>query len=140
MRLLIVNYFYPPVPSNASRWLAMARHLRSRGHEVSVLTTGAFGRHQDDEANGVIRTRDVVTARPLRAALRRPPLVAADGSVPVEKPPPGLLTRVIVPDMYLASWGPFALATGRRVIRTRRIDCVVTSTPVESAAVIGGLL
>src|SRR3954454_1280140 len=101
MRLLIVNYFYPPVPSNATRWLAMARHLRERGHEVSVLTTGAFGGHDDDRAHGVIRTRDAVSLRPLRAVLRRPPLATDAGTVPVEKPPPGLLTRTVVPDMYL---------------------------------------
>ncbi len=140
MRILVVNYFYPPVPSNSARWLAMGRHLRERGHEVSVLTTDAFGTHPDDAAHGVVRTHDAVSHPALRKLLRRPPLTAGDGSVPVEKPPPGLLTKVVVPDMYLASWGPWAIAAARRLIAERGIDVVVTSTPVESGAVIGRVL
>ena len=140
MRILVVNYFYPPVPSNSARWLAMGRHLRERGHEVSILTTDAFGTHPDDAAHGVVRTPDAVTSPGLRRLLRRPPLTTSDGSVPVEKPPPDLLTKVVVPDMYLASWGPWAIRAAHRLIGERGIDVVVTSTPVESGAVIGRVL
>jgi glycosyltransferase involved in cell wall biosynthesis len=140
VRILVVNYFYPPVPSNSARWLAMGRHLRARGHEVGVLTTGAFGTHPDDAAHGVVRTHDAVSHPALRTLLRRPPLTAPDDSVPVEKPPPGLLTKVVVPDMYLATWGPWAIRAAHRLIRERHIDIVVTSTPVESGAVVGRIL
>jgi glycosyltransferase involved in cell wall biosynthesis len=139
-RLLIVNYFYPPVPANTARWLSMARHLRRLGHEVSVLTTGAFGAHPDDEVNRVTRTGDAAALGSLRRLMGRPPLAATVGEAPAETSALGLLTRTIVPDPYLLSWGPWAVAAGSRVVREQGIECVITSTPVESAALVGRVL
>jgi glycosyltransferase involved in cell wall biosynthesis len=139
-RVLIVNYFYPPVPANTARWLSMARHLRRLGHAVSILTTGAFGAHTDDEVNRVVRTGDAAALGSLRKLMGRPPLAKTIGGAPAGSSAVGLLTRTVVPDPYLLSWGPWAVATGSRVVREWGIECVITSTPVESAALVGRVL
>jgi glycosyltransferase involved in cell wall biosynthesis len=137
-RLLVVVYPYPPTPSTGgNRWSAAAKYLRRLGHDVTVLTTSAFGRLPDDAANGVVRTRDLITARPLRALLRRPPLAAVGEELPsLEKPAPGLLTSIVVPDAFAMSWSPAAYLAARRIVRERGIDCIVTSSPFESTHLI----
>src|SRR5204863_8312647 len=96
-RILIVSHSYPPVPSvGGNRWLAMAKYLRRAGHEVSVVTTSAFGSLPDDARNGVARAPDLISARWLRRAFGRPPLTAAGtgAATPIDKPPGALITKV----------------------------------------------
>src|SRR5215207_177195 len=72
-RLLIVTYYFPPESSvGAHRWRAMSRWLRRLGHEVTVLTTRAFGTLPDD-AEGTVRTFDLAASPALRRLLRRAP-------------------------------------------------------------------
>lgn len=134
-RLLVVSFSYPPFPSvGGNRWAAMRRHLVARGHEVTVLTTSAFGSREEDRAEGVVRTADLMAS----PALRRPPLMTPQGDAPPSDPaPPGMLTRAVVPDAYLASWAPYALVTARRLLRERPFDAIVTTTPYESAHLVG---
>lgn len=138
-RLLVVSFPYPPFPSvGGNRWAAMRRHLVARGHEVTVLTTSAFGAREADHAEDVVRTADLMASPSLRRALRRPPLVASGGGAPAADPaPPGVLTRLLVPDAYLASWAPFALVAARRLLRERGYDAIVTTSPYESAHAVG---
>jgi glycosyltransferase involved in cell wall biosynthesis len=133
-RLLLVVYPYPPMPNvGANRWLAAGKYLERLGHKVTVVTTSAFGRLPDDETRRVVRTGDLNAAPALRNLLRRPPLAAlSDGQSAVDKPPPTLLTRTIVPDPYVVSWTPMALRAARRIIRLYPVDCIVTSGPHES--------
>ena len=44
-----------------------------------------------------------------------------------------LLTTLVVPDVYTASWAPFAVAAGLRAVRRHRPDCIVSTTPYEAA-------
>lgn len=138
-RLLVVSFPYPPFPSvGGNRWAAMRRHLAARGHEVTVLTTSAFGAREADRAEDVVRTADLMASPLLRRALRRPPLVAAGGAGPPADPaPPGVLTRLLVPDAYLTSWAPYALVAARRLLRERGYDAIVTTSPYESAHLVG---
>ena len=116
-----------------NRWAAAARHLVRLGHEVTVITTSAYGEPPPEGGVGVIRTGDLNTARPLRARLRRPPLPVTGQPLPsVEKPAPSLLTHLVVPDAYALSWVPAASWAARRLIRAQQIDCVITSSPFES--------
>ena len=137
-RLLVVVYPYPPVPNvGANRWAAARKYLERLGYEVTVLTTSAFGRLPDDEDQGVVRTGDLNASPPLRKLLRRPPVAAlSDGRSAVEKPPPSVVTRTIVPDPYAISWTPMALRAARGIIRQRTVDCIVTSGPHESTHLI----
>src|SRR5947208_4709129 len=124
-RILLVNYTYPPMPSvGANRWAAMVKYLKRLGHDVTVLTTSAFGTLEDDQASGVVRSPDLAATRWVRTVLRRPPLPEPGGPVVPDKPPPSILTRVLVPDAYLASWVPFAARLARRLVRQRQIDCL----------------
>ena len=75
-RILIVSHSYPPVPSvGGNRWLAMAKYLRRAGHEVSVVTTSAFGSLPDDERDGVADLAERLDCPGHRSAGRGPFLV-----------------------------------------------------------------
>lgn len=107
------------------------------GHDVTIVTTGAHGDLPDDAGLGVVRTTDLTAAAPLRKVLRRP-AVARDGQAPdVAKPPPALLTRVVVPDSYLLSWAAWAIPTVRRLVASRNIECVITTSPPDSTHLVG---
>lgn len=139
-RLLVLTYHYPPDPSvGARRWDAMAAWLRELGHDVTVLTTRAWGA-EEGERSEIVRSADLVAIRTLRAVLRRPALPAAGRPMPLQKPAPRLLADVVVPDAYLLSWGLGAVPVARRLIRERAIECVVTSGPPHSCHVLGLML
>src|SRR3954451_22644360 len=107
MRLLVVTYPSPPMPSTGSnRWTAMTRYLRELGHEVTVLTTAAFGGLESDAENDVVRVHDVVANERLGKPLRRPPLPEPGQAAAPDVMPPKLLTHVVVPDIYAVTWVP----------------------------------
>jgi glycosyltransferase involved in cell wall biosynthesis len=124
----------PTVGGN--RWLAMAKYLRRAGHEVEILTTGAFGALADDHEQQVHRTKDLLGAQWLRTMLRRPPLPVAGAQAVEDTPAPAIATKTIVPDMYLATWAPYALGAARRLLRERRFECMVTTSAYESTHLI----
>ena len=67
-RILLVSYFYPPCSdTGAHRPASLAKYLRRTGHDVTVLTTSAYGSLPDDSEQGVVRTSD---AQLWRAKLR----------------------------------------------------------------------
>jgi glycosyltransferase involved in cell wall biosynthesis len=104
-----------------------------------VVTTNAFGGLADDPEQGIVRTGDLMASRIVRAVLRRPPLPQQSQGVaaPIDKPPPALVTKILVPDAYLVSWAPFAAMAVRRLMRTERFDALITTSPYESVHVIG---
>lgn len=121
----------------ASRWEAMAKYLRRAGHDVTVLTTSAFGSLPDDRDHGVVRSGDLIANDALRRVTRRPPLPEPGGPVATDRPPPAPFTRILVPDLYLATWVPGAVRLARRILRGRRFDCLVTTSPWESGHLVG---
>ena len=133
--ILLVAYFYPPCrDTGALRPAAMARWLRRLGHEVTVLTTSAYGESAEP---GVVQTAD---AQRWRARLGGHDRIDAlfDSDTYTGRPHP--LSRVIVPEPLLAAWAPFARARAIRLNRERHFDCVITSSPPESAHLIGRAL
>jgi glycosyltransferase involved in cell wall biosynthesis len=139
-RLLIITYYFPPSPSiGGARWAAMSEWLRRLGHEVTVLTTKAGG-PSDDDGGWVLRTADVSAMASVRKLLRRPPARSAEAAQSIQKPPPRWFTDIVVPDEYLFTWGLPALASVRRAIREREIDCVITSGPPQSTHLLPLLL
>lgn len=137
MRILVASYFWPPSTSvGGARWLAMAAALRGRGHEVHVLTSAFHGRCSDDRANGIARAGDLGASPLLRRMLRRS-VLAAPGAAAVVTPAPSLLTKVIVPDSYVVSWLPWALAELVRRSRVTPVDCLVTTGPPSSTHLLG---
>src|SRR5580692_5147469 len=137
-RVLVVSYAYPPMPSvGGNRWLAMTKYLRRAGYEMTVLTTAGFGRLEGVEEAGVVRASDLMQARWLRALMRRPPQPSAGQAAPADKPVPGVVTKVVVPDHYLLTWVPFAVRAARALHRAHRYDCIVTTSAYESIHAVG---
>lgn len=133
--ILLVAYFYPPSrDTGVLRPAAMAKWLRRLGHEVTVLTTSAYGRLPEDEADGVVRTSDVQLWRARRAGKDRIDALF-DADTYAGRPHP--LSRVLVPEALVAAWMPFARRRALALRRRRRFDCVVTSSPPESAHAVG---
>jgi len=56
-----------PFPFRVLRPAAMAKYLRRLGHDVTILTTSAYGELESDRVRGVVRTAD---AQRWRARLR----------------------------------------------------------------------
>jgi glycosyltransferase involved in cell wall biosynthesis len=142
--ILFVAYFYPPCPdAGAHRPAAMVEHLRRLGHRVTVLTTAAYGRPPDDQAagdkapDGVVRTSDLQLARARLCGADR---VQAMYERDTYSGRPHPLSRVLVPEPLVLAWVPFALARALRLHRAGRFEAVITSSPPESAHLIGAAL
>ncbi len=131
-RILYVAYFYPPSRDTGMlRSQAMVKWLRQLGHEVTVLTTTAYG---DDGAADVIRTADVQSWRARRQGRES---IGALFDSPTYSGRPHPLSRVLVPEALVAAWVPFARSRALALARLRSFDCVITSSPPESAHAIG---
>lgn len=142
--ILLVAYFYPPCrDTGAHRPATMAKYLRRLGNRVTVLTTSAYGREEGaggargDDADGVVRTRDLQL---VRARLRGADRIQAiyEGDTYSGRPHP--LSYVLVPEPLVLAWVPFALPRALRLHRAHRFDAVITTAPPESAHFIGRAL
>ena len=134
-RILLVSYFYPPSrDTGILRPAAMAKWLRRLGHDVTVLTTSAYGSSPDDAEENVVRAAD---AQLWRARMRGAEQVDAlfDSDRYSGRPHP--LSRILVPEALVAAWAPFARSRALRLNRQRRFDCVITTSPPESAHMVG---
>jgi len=133
--VLLVTHFYPPAREVAAyRPESLGRHLRRMGHEVTVLTSGAYGLLDDDERSSVVRSYDLQLAQ---ARLRRRRTAAATYDSAEFAPAPHLVSRLVVPDAHRAAWTPFARRRARRLVRGRHFDCVITTSPPESTHLVG---
>jgi glycosyltransferase involved in cell wall biosynthesis len=136
--ILLVAYFYPPCrDTGAQRPAAMAKWLRRLGHRVTVLTTSAYGEGPHDADEPVVRTAD---AQRWRARLSGRARFASmyDSDVYSGRPHP--LNKVLVPEPLVAAWAPFARRRALRLHRRTPFDCVITSSPPESAHLVGKAL
>ena len=137
-RILFVSYFYPPcTDTGAHRPSSMVKYLRRAGHEVTVLTTSAYGFLPDDDEQGIVRSTD---AQLWRAKVRGGDHVGSlyDSDTYSGKPHP--LSKVIVPEPLALAWAPFACRRARSLHRTQPFDCVITTSPPESAHSVGRAL
>lgn len=134
--ILIVAYHYPPRPLSASvRPSAMARNLRRLDYRVNVITSGLWGRIPDEGPGRVVRTRDLI-ASPLNRRRSNVDRFLKVGGVPYDDEK-HWLNRLLVPDLAMLTWTPFALAAAARMARSERIDCVITTSGPESAHLVG---
>jgi glycosyltransferase involved in cell wall biosynthesis len=135
VRILLVAYFYPPCrDTGVLRPAAMAKWLRRLGHEVTVLTTSAYGTSEADAAEDVVRTAD---AQRWRARLAGKDSIGAIFDSPTYSGRPHPLSRLLVPEALVAAWLPFARSRALRLQRERRFDSVITTSPPESAHAVG---
>jgi glycosyltransferase involved in cell wall biosynthesis len=138
MNLLLVAYFFPPCrDTGAHRPAAMAKWLRRLGHQVTVLTTSAYGAGQSASEEDIVRTFDLQRVRArLRGHDRVDALFDTDTYAARGHP----LGKVLVPEPLIAAWAPFARSRALGLNRRRRFDCVITSSPPESAHAVGRAL
>jgi glycosyltransferase involved in cell wall biosynthesis len=137
-RILLVSYFFPPcTDTGAHRPAALAKYLKRAGHDVTVLTTSAYGTGAADSADGVERTTD---AQLWRAKLRGADRVDALYDSDTYSGNPHLLSKLVVPEPLALAWTPFARRRARALHRSGRFDCVITTSPPESAHSVGRAL
>lgn len=111
--LLVVVYAYPPSSLSAAvRWGALTRYLAEMGHSITVVTSDAFGAPSAPDRVHVIRPRSLETA-PVTGRRNFNPRVA---------------------------WAPFAIREARRLLRRQTFDCFITTSPPESAHLVGLLV
>lgn len=135
-RILIVSYYYPPrAIIGARRPAALAKYLTRDGHEVTVLTSPVNGLEPSAGPGREIRARDLLTSR--LNWRRAKALGTSTGSGDVTFQGAGLWGSLFVPDVQLLSWAPFATVAALRHARRWRPDVVVTTSPVESAHLVG---
>jgi glycosyltransferase involved in cell wall biosynthesis len=135
--LLYVSQIAPPSPLVAARRVAgLSKYLARLGYDVTVLASDLSGTGAIEGAR-VVRTHDLISS-PLN--WRRGHFAALSGSSPATYAPPSRLESVVVPDLALATWIPFALARALRLARDRSFDCVLTSSPPQSGHLVGRAL
>ena len=137
-RILLVSYFFPPcTDTGAHRPTALAKYLRRAGHEVTVLTTSAYGRLEGSAEERVVRTPD---AQLWRARLRGADRIDALYDSDTYSSSPHLLSRVVVPEPLALAWAPFARRRAKALHRAVPFDAVLTTSPPESAHSVGRAL
>jgi glycosyltransferase involved in cell wall biosynthesis len=135
--ILLVAHLAPPSPLIAARRVAgMTKYLARLGHSVTVLTSAISGEGPIEGAAEVIRTPDLMASG---LNWRRRHFEALTGGGGVYRPP-SRLASVVVPDVALVGWLPFALRAALRVSGREAFDCVITSSPPQSAHIIGDIL
>jgi glycosyltransferase involved in cell wall biosynthesis len=133
--ILFVAYFYPPcADAGAHRPAAMVKYLRRLGHRVTVLTTAAYG---DPDDADVVGTADLQL---VRARIRGKDHVEAMYESDTYSGRFHPLSRVLVPEPLVAAWVPFALPRALLMHRAHRFDVAITTSPPESAHLIGRAL
>jgi hypothetical protein len=133
--ILLVAQFAPPAPFSAARRVeGLVRYLARLGHRVTVVTSAAAGEGELEGAEDVVRTTDLV-ASPLN--WRREQMDAFRGEAGAVYTRPSRLESVMVPDVAAVTWAPFALRATRKLVRARRFDCLITSSPPQSAHLVG---
>jgi glycosyltransferase involved in cell wall biosynthesis len=133
--ILLVAHLAPPSPLSAARRSAgFAKHLGRRGHRVVVLTSKLSGDGPVEGAARVVRAGDLMTTR---LNWRRGSFDALQGTAQGAAPPPSRLEHVVVPDLALVSWIPFALPRALRLARSERFDVVWTTGPPQTTHLIG---
>lgn len=134
-RILLVAQLAPPSPLSAARRVAgFAKHLGRRGHRVAVVCSNLSGTGPVQGAARGIRTRDVMTSR---FNWRKGSFAALQGTAQGAAPTPSPLERVVVPDLAIVSWVPFALPAALRLQRQERFDVVWTSGPPPTTYLVG---
>jgi glycosyltransferase involved in cell wall biosynthesis len=139
MRILLVAYYYPPQNIiGARRPAALAKWLRRRGHEVTVLTSVQSGSGPDPGPTRLVRTRDLLATR-LNWRGQSLEVVTGEREAAWD-PGANFWGAIFVPDVQLISWAPFAVESALRLHRRYGFDAVISTSPLETAHLVGAAL
>jgi glycosyltransferase involved in cell wall biosynthesis len=135
-RILLSAPISPPSTLSAAHRIAgMTRHLAALGHDVIVLTSTVAGSGPVAGATRTIRTRDLMVS-PLNWRRANFEAVTGSGDAGYDATP-SVFASLVVPDLELVGWLPFALPRALGIARRERIDCVITSSPPHSGHLVG---
>ncbi|WAH37837.1 glycosyltransferase family 4 protein [Alicyclobacillus dauci] len=159
-RVLIVAYLFPPIGGiGVQRALKFAKYLCDHGYTPTVLTThdavsATMDEHLLDEVPDeieTIRVKDPMVGLIKRAfAATTSSAAASDSTLTTDDGEEGLRQRVkrmlkslkdilLTPDEQIL-WALKAAFAASRIVREKRIDCVVTTSSPVSAHIVGWLL
>jgi glycosyltransferase involved in cell wall biosynthesis len=135
-RILLAAPISPPATLSAAHRIAgMARYLGEAGHDVTVLTSMVSGSGPVPGAARTVRTRDLMVSR---LNWRRANFEAVAGNREGGyDATPSAFASVLVPDLEVVGWLPFALPAALRLARRGGFDCVITSSPPHSGHALG---
>ena len=137
-RLLLVSQLAPPSELIAARRVAaLAKHLARHGFEITVLTSKMSGEGEIAGAQEVVRTPDLLASG---LNWRRRSLAVMSAGAPGPYPRPSPVQSMLVPDPAVISWLPFALPRALRLVREQSFDCVLTTSPPQTAHLVGAAL
>jgi hypothetical protein len=133
--ILLVAQLSPPSGLIAARRAgAFAKYLGRLGHRVTVLTSRISGEGPIEAAAEVVRTGDALATR---LNWRRSHFEALTGGGSSGYSPPSRLQSVVVPDLAVGTWLPFALPRALSIARKGDFDVVLTTSPPQSAHLVG---
>jgi len=135
LKLLVIAQFSPPSSEVAARRVGgLTKYLGRLGHEVTVLTSMASGSGPVEGAARTVRTRDLLTSR---INWRRGQIESLKGQSADTYGAASPLASLVVPDLSLVGWLPFAVARALALERDDRPDAVLTTSPPESVHLAG---
>jgi glycosyltransferase involved in cell wall biosynthesis len=133
--ILLVAQLSPPSPLVAARRIAwITKYLARLGCSITVLTSAVSGDGPIEGAKRIVRTPDLLASS---INWRRAHFQALGGGSGGFYRPPSKLESVVLPDLALVGWLPFALAKSLRAAWSGGFDCVITSSPPQSAHLVG---
>jgi glycosyltransferase involved in cell wall biosynthesis len=138
VRLLLVSQLAPPSGLIAARRVAaLAKYLARHGFEITVLTSKMSGEGEIAGAKEVVRTPDLLASG---LNWRRRSLAVMSTGAPGVYRRPSRVQSMLVPDPAVISWLPFALPRALRLVREQSFDCVLTTSPPQTAHLVGAAL
>jgi len=156
-KVLILSYIFPPFFSagGSIRAVKFVKHLPARGWEPLVLTINDVREYDTQRKEGsqalldeipqearVFRTGTAEPSQQLLETGRRLRQRNSIGAVIVNVLGAGrhwAIRHLLHPDRYIV-WMPFALRTGRRIVRDERVDAIFATCPPHSMSIIGAAL
>jgi glycosyltransferase involved in cell wall biosynthesis len=138
-RLLLVTMYFPPAAGGGvQRALKLATHLPELGIETHVLTPDDAKWPQRDESEPLPALAHVHRCRYVgpQVRLRGRELHGSRGLERIATEGRLLLRRLLVPDAA-APWLFTAIPAALRIVRQRRIEVVLTTSPPDSLHLLG---
>jgi glycosyltransferase involved in cell wall biosynthesis len=133
--ILLVAQLTPPSGLIAARRAgAFAKYLGRLGHRVTVVTSRTSGEGGIEGAAEVLRTGDALATR---LNWRRRHFEALSGGDQSGYSPPSRLESLVVPDLAVGTWLPFALPRALSLAWKQDFDVVLTTSPPQSAHLVG---
>lgn len=127
--LLIVAQLAPPMQITAAQRVAgLVKYLGRLGVDVTVLSSTVSGEGPIEGASSVVRAGDLLATG---LNWRRGQMQAIGGGE-TEYAGASRLEGVVVPDVGMVSWLPFAARSLRSLVRAHDFDCLLTTSPPHS--------